>query len=191
MTPSQRKSRHSNQPLVFSGSRSIRFCLMLLATLRLFESSLPSANAQSDQAGSISVETKSISASTAIEFPRLEDSKSPTATDLDENFIFFPPGSAMVDDIGKEKLRQHAEYLKQNPKKFATLVGATDGQGSRSYNLAIGEERLMAVNSLLRTYGVPPRQIRRNRAASVKNPIRCTSVLCRQQTHTVELVYSP
>lgn len=164
---------------------------MLVGALALIGSSVQQASAQSDQTESTPAETKAISASTAIEYPRPIDVESPAATELEENSIFFPPGSATVDDVGKEKLRQHAEHLKQNPKKFVTLIGTTDGQGSSSYNLAIAEERLMAVNSLLRTYGVFPRQIRRNRAGSVKKPKPCISVDCRQQTHTVELVYSP
>jgi outer membrane protein OmpA-like peptidoglycan-associated protein len=54
-----------------------------------------------------------------------------------------------------KKLRQHAEYLKQNPKTVVTLVGYVDDAGSRSYNLAITEQRILAVKQLLRTYGTP------------------------------------
>lgn len=191
MTFSQRKPPQSGAPLVYSTGPAIRFCLMLVVTLVLIGSGLQQAIAQPFQTGSTPAEFNAISASKAIEPTRPVYAESPAATDIDDNFIFFPPGSGMVDDIGKEKLRKHAERLKKSPKKFVTLIGTTDGQGSSSYNLAIAEERLMAVSYLLRPFGLAPKQIRRNRAGSVNNPNRCAPTDCRQQTHTVELVYSP
>lgn len=109
----------------------------------------------------------------------------------EENNIIFALRSASVDDTGKGKLRQHAARLKDNRKARVLLVGHADDQGSRSYNLAITEERLMAVAKLLRSYGVSARQIRRNRSGRVKNATPCTTNECRQQLRSVELVYAP
>ena len=109
----------------------------------------------------------------------------------EENNIFFPLRSTTVDDLGKEKLRQHAARLKLNPKELVTLVGYTDDLGSRNYNLAITEERLSTVNALLKSYGVSTRQIRRNRNGPLKVRGTCTSSACRQQMRRVELVVTP
>ena len=109
----------------------------------------------------------------------------------EENNIFFALRSATVDDAGKEKLRQHADRLKSNRKERVLLVGHSDDQGSRNYNLAITEERLMAVQKLLRSYGVTARQIRRNRSSSAKTRSPCASKACQQQMRRVELVDLP
>lgn len=105
----------------------------------------------------------------------------------DEDNVFFALRSATIDDVQKEKLRRHADRLKANRKERVLLVGHSDNQGSRNYNLAITEERVMAVQRLLRSYGVPARQIRRNRSAKLR--VACAA--CQQQTRRVELVYLP
>lgn len=109
----------------------------------------------------------------------------------EENNIYFALRSAIVDETQKEKLRDHAHRLKLNRKEIVSLVGHSNDQGSRNYNLAITEERLMSVERLLRSYGVPARQIRFDRNGRVKNPVPCTTNECRQQMRRVELVYSP
>lgn len=109
----------------------------------------------------------------------------------EENNIFFAPRLVIVDDMGREKLQRHADRLKSNHKEIVSLKGYSDNQGSRNYNLAITEERLVAVEKLLLSYGVSARQIRRNRSDSVKPPPLCTTTECRQRMRRVELVYSP
>lgn len=108
-----------------------------------------------------------------------------------ENNVFFALRSATVDAADREKLRQHADRLKSNRRERVLLVGHSDDQGSRNYNLAITEERIMAVQKLLRSYGVSARQIRRNRIGSVKPLVPCATKECQQQMRRVELVYLP
>ncbi len=115
----------------------------------------------------------------------------PALAIADENNVFFAPGSATVDDDGNEKLRQCADQLKHDPKQHVILRGYADELGSRSVSLALTEQRLSAVSKALRGYGASPRQIRRNRVASVKKPASCASTGCRQPVGRVELVYSP
>ena len=122
--------------------------------------------------------------------PPVADAALPTPL-VDDNNVFFASRSARIDDAGKEKLREHAGRLIQDRQARLTLVVHNDGQGSRSYNLAISEERLVAVEKALRSYGVSSRQIRRNRSVGLKNPPRCTNDECRQQMRRVELIYSP
>jgi len=109
----------------------------------------------------------------------------------DENNIYFTAGTTTIDQEGKDKLHRHAQNLKQNPKKRLILTAHTDDSGSRNYNLAIAEDRLMAVYKLLRSYGVPAKQIRRNRINGAKRPQACQSAVCRLQMRRVDLVYPP
>lgn len=115
----------------------------------------------------------------------------PAPAIVDENNVFFAPGSTAVDDAGNDKLRQCADRLKQNPKQHVILRGYADELGSRSVSLALTEQRLSAVSKALRGYGASPRQIRRNRVASVKKPVSCAATGCRQPLGRVEMVYSP
>jgi outer membrane protein OmpA-like peptidoglycan-associated protein len=129
--------------------------------------------------------------------PPAEQVAAPTATEkpaetiVEENNVFFAPGSTALDDAGDEKLRQYADQLKQNPKQHVILRGYGDDLGSRSVSLAITEQRLTAVSKALRAYGASPRQIRRNRVASVKKPVSCSSPSCRKPMGRIELVYLP
>ena len=108
----------------------------------------------------------------------------------DEHNIFFLSRSTTVDEVGKEKLRRIAERLVANPREKISLVGYTDDQGSRNYNLAITEERLLVVEKLLKSYRVPARQIRRKRIGGLKSSTTCQSAECRKQMRRVEVVFS-
>ncbi len=191
MTLSQRKPRQPCLPLISLAGSAFRLGCLFVAALALYGCSTPQPSAQSLPTESTPVVAPSITQASVVETAPPEVEVKPIVTVPEADAIFFPPGSTTVDATGKEKLRQHADRLKQNPKAFVTLVGYTDGQGSRNYNLAIAEERLTAVNKLLRTYGVSPGKIRHNRIGSVKTPTACTSADCRQKLRRVELVYSP
>ena len=161
-----------------SGSARLFYCLFV-AALVLYGSSTLQSIAQSVQTESTPAENNAIPAPTAVDFPRPVDAESPRVTVLEDTSIFFPPGSTTVDDIRKEKLRQHAEYLKLNPVKIVTLVGYTDGRGNRNYNLAITEERLTAVSKWLRACGVLPGQIQRSNIGHLKRSTMCGSTDCK------------
>lgn len=110
---------------------------------------------------------------------------------VEENSIYFVSGSSIVDEESKEKLRRHAAVLKESPDSIVTLTGHTDDQGSRNYNLAIAEQRTLAVAQLLRSFGVEARQIRRYSAGSEKMPKACRSNDCRAKMRRVEITISP
>lgn len=120
--------------------------------------------------------------------PEMKPPPAPAVSAEDHN-VFFEQGLTVVSPSEKEKLRQHGQRLKQNPKTYVTLTGYSDDLGSRNYKLAIAEERLAAVSKLLRSYGASPSQIRRNRSASVKNPPSCSTDDCLRMRRRVELVY--
>lgn len=110
---------------------------------------------------------------------------------VDEDNVFFRIRSALISAEDQEKLKRHAERLKADRRTTVTLVGHTDELGSRSYNLALTEERLSAVSKQLRSYGVSSRQIRRNRSGGVRQHAGCTTDECRDRVRRVELVYAP
>lgn len=120
--------------------------------------------------------------------PEIKPPHVPAVSAEDHN-VFFEQGLTVIRESEKEKLRLHAQRLKQNPKTYVTLTGYSDDLGSRNYKLAIAEERLAAVSKLLKSYGASPRQIRRNRSASVKNPPNCSTDDCLRMRRRVELVY--
>jgi len=113
----------------------------------------------------------------------------PDARSNAEDSIYFSSGKARIDDRGARLLRQHADRLKANPRQVVTLVAFTDNVGSRSYNLAIAEERMVAVAEALRALGVAKSQIRRESAGHSKMSAACSTPACRQQRRRVELIY--
>ena len=148
----------------------------------------PLVSPSSSDSPQITVETNSMLNGVAP----IQSSAVEQAIDLapDENSIFFSSRSTTVDSAGKEKLRRIAERLVSNPKERVSLVGYNDNQGSRSYNLAITEERLLSVEKWLKSYRVPAKQIGRKRIGTPKTTAKCQSTECQQQMRRVELVFS-
>ncbi|HSG22485.1 MAG TPA: OmpA family protein [Azonexus sp.] len=107
-----------------------------------------------------------------------------------ENYVFFVLGASQIDATGRQKLRRHAERLKADPKLEVTLVGYTDDLGSPSYNLAIAELRVNAIQKELRGLGVRLNQMRRHVAGQEKVTPACQSTECRRKMRRVELVYA-
>jgi outer membrane protein OmpA-like peptidoglycan-associated protein len=190
MANSRIKPTLSCRPPVFLMRTGYRFHLVF-AVMAIYGCSSPQPIAQLPWSESTPVVSSVVSIPPAVTIITPATEEKAIAAVSDDNYIFFPPGLTLVGDAGNKKLRTHADCLKQNPKKFVTLIGFADDSGSRSVNLAMTEQRLTAVSKVLRAYGVSPRQIRRNRTASVKKPAACTLSDCRQQVSRVELVYSP
>jgi len=56
-------------------------------------------------------------------------------------------------------VESHARWLKANPQGRLTIEGNADEQGSREYNLALGQRRAESVGKLMMLYGVRAEQI--------------------------------
>jgi peptidoglycan-associated lipoprotein len=56
-------------------------------------------------------------------------------------------------------VESHARWLKSNPKAKLTVEGNADEQGSREYNLALGQRRAESVTKMLVLMGAKPEQI--------------------------------
>lgn len=105
------------------------------------------------------------------------------------NAVFFPRGSAVLDDAAIDVLRVHAERLRDDPRLKVLLVGHSDHLGSRSFNLAIAEQRTAVVKAKLREFGVQARQIAQRSYGNEKPGASCQSESCRQKMRRVDLVY--
>lgn len=55
-------------------------------------------------------------------------------------------------------IEAHAEYLKAHPEAHVRIEGHTDEQGSREYNIALGERRAKAVREIMNAKGINPKQ---------------------------------
>ena len=105
------------------------------------------------------------------------------------NAVFFLRGSAVLDDAALAVLRVHAERLRDAPQLVVTLIGHADDLGSRSFSLAVAEQRTVAVKGKLRELGVPAKQIRQRSYGSEKAAAACRNDECRKRTRRVDLVY--
>jgi peptidoglycan-associated lipoprotein len=56
-------------------------------------------------------------------------------------------------------VESHARWLKANPGARLTVEGNADEQGSREYNLALGQRRAESVTKMLTLMGAKPEQI--------------------------------
>lgn len=108
---------------------------------------------------------------------------------LEENNIYFRSGSTQVDAAGEQKLRLHASRLAENRKAVVTLIGLTDDQGSRSFNLVIAEQRIEAVARILRANGVLRNQLRFYARGNKAPDQACKTPACREKMRRVELDY--
>ena len=190
MTDHRIKPKKTGQTPGAAGRSACRCCLFF-ASLAIYGCSSPQPETPPPRQESTPVVTAVTSLPATEQSPPPVIAEKLTEAVTDENSIFFAVGSTSVDAAGDEQLRQHADRLKQNPQQHVTLTSYGDDQGSRNVNLAIAEQRLVAVSKALRAYRVSPRQIRRNRIGGVKKPSACSSADCRKLMSRVALVYSP
>jgi len=68
--------------------------------------------------------------------------------------IFFDYDSAVLLPATRQTLQRNAAWLQANPQVHVTIEGHCDERGSGEYNLALGEQRAMAVRNYLVNLGV-------------------------------------
>ena len=78
---------------------------------------------------------------------------------LSKRSVYFDFDSSAVKGEYKPVVEAHAGFLKKNPQRKAQIQGNTDVQGSREYNLALGQRRAESVKSMMRVLGVPEAQL--------------------------------
>ncbi len=77
-----------------------------------------------------------------------------------ERTLYFDFDSSEIRPDGRPVLEANARYLSANPAVAVTLEGHTDEQGTREYNIGLGDRRAEAVRRALNAYGVSAEQLR-------------------------------
>ena len=78
---------------------------------------------------------------------------------MNDRVVYFDFDSADLSDASVALVKQHGNYLADNPGVNARLEGHTDERGSREYNLGLGERRAASVQSLLLVQGAASSQL--------------------------------
>lgn len=73
---------------------------------------------------------------------------------LSQRTVYFGYDESVVSDDAQIIIRAHAEVLVENPDANLEIAGHADERGTREYNLALGDQRAVAVSSFFQEYGV-------------------------------------
>lgn len=71
--------------------------------------------------------------------------------------LYFSFDGYSISDIATDEIIKHANLMKEYPNLKLRLEGHADERGTREYNLALGENRALAVKDVLELYGLGPR----------------------------------
>ncbi len=74
--------------------------------------------------------------------------------------VNFESSSTTILANSKQRIKDFATYLKNNPNKKVTIEGYTDNSGIRSKNFTLSTKRAKAVRQLLISYGVKATRIK-------------------------------
>jgi len=103
--------------------------------------------------------------------------------------IYFSDGEAVLSEESKNVLHQQAKYLKQTPKRLIVLRAYLDSLGSRTFSLAIAQNRLNVVAETLREQGIAKSRIRQVMLGQRGKKQSCESPSCQNRGQRVELLY--
>ena len=73
--------------------------------------------------------------------------------------VFFDFDQFVIKPEGNAVLENHAKFLASNPKVIVRIEGNADEQGSKEYNIALGQKRAESVAKTLRILGVKDAQM--------------------------------
>jgi peptidoglycan-associated lipoprotein len=74
--------------------------------------------------------------------------------------VLFLVDQTTLSDAGRSVLMGQAQWLNTNPSYAVIIEGHADEQGTREYNLSLGERRASAVQNFLISQGVAPARLR-------------------------------
>lgn len=74
--------------------------------------------------------------------------------------VHFAVDDSSLSEEARQILVAQARWLNQNPEFDAVIEGHADEQGTREYNLALGDRRANAVRDYLIAQGVAPHRLR-------------------------------
>lgn len=82
-----------------------------------------------------------------------------SASDLSQHSVYFDTNKSTIKPQYQSVIDNWSRYLLANPTSKVQLQGNTDERGTRSYNVALGENRADAVAQAMKTEGVSGSQI--------------------------------
>jgi peptidoglycan-associated lipoprotein len=121
----------------------------------------------------------------AMSSAALNDPSSPLAVRV----IYFDYDSANIRSDFADTVAAHATYLAINSDASVTLEGHADERGSREYNLALGENRALAVRRQLVLLGASASQIKTVSFGEERPALDNHAEHAYEQNRRVELVY--
>jgi peptidoglycan-associated lipoprotein len=99
--------------------------------------------------------TEKFAAGGSLDVSSLNDPNSP----LSQRVLYFELDSSQIQDIDRDIITVHAEFLAAHSDITIVLEGHADERGSREYNIALGEKRAKSVKQLMTLQGVGDNQI--------------------------------
>ncbi len=105
--------------------------------------------------------------------------------------VFFAVNSHAINPRDQERLRRLAAWLREKKTTKLTIVGHCDERGSRSYNLALGEKRAVAVKEYLVRSGADPEVITTLSQGKDKPFDRRRTKTARASNRRVHFVFTP
>ncbi len=106
-----------------------------------------------------------------------------------DRVIYFAYDSARLDSRSEAVVREHAAYLRNNPKTRVVLEGHTDERGSREYNVGLGERRAYSVKHLFEQEGVSKNQMRVLSYGEERPATWCSNEQCYAKNRRVVIIY--
>lgn len=110
--------------------------------------------------------------------------------DLDNRIIYFAFDKADVLPEFNAVLEAHGEYLAANATVRLRLEGHADEQGSREYNIGLGERRAQSVRQILLLQGVSATQLSTVSYGEERPAVLGSDEEALALNRRVELVYS-
>ncbi|HIB30826.1 MAG TPA: flagellar motor protein MotB [Candidatus Thioglobus sp.] len=71
--------------------------------------------------------------------------------------LYFSYDGSEIDEAATQAIIKHANFMRDNPSLNLRLEGHADERGTREYNLALGENRALAVKEVLGLYDLNSR----------------------------------
>lgn len=108
---------------------------------------------------------------------------------LSQRVIYFDHDDTLVKADYMEIISAHGRFLAEHPELVLRLEGHTDEEGSREYNIALGDRRAYGVRQLLLLNEPPRRQIYTVSYGEERPAVRGHDEAARAKNRRVELLY--
>ncbi|MFP4044967.1 MAG: peptidoglycan-associated lipoprotein Pal, partial [Rhodosalinus sp.] len=95
--------------------------------------------------------------------------------------VFFAVDQSTLTDEARSVLDEQAEWLTTNSDFSATIEGHADEQGTREYNIALGDRRANAVRDYLVSRGVAQNRLRTVSFGKERPVALCSDESCYSQ----------